>query len=322
VIAATRPPLLLASPDFLDEIAHRFRHAGIQDGVARRDSAPIFIWLMSLIALQGISDAAAFSYDARHGGISFEGIAAELARRPSCPRLSCYWTFADCGYRKGSGRCAEPAHRRRCPLPRHILRKGGLNVATYGLYLFIRDVCGGDLVSWIDDRLKMADPGLGQPNRAARMRDALVGPLVHIAGTGPKLWSMMLAELLLVGDPNRERWVTTGASMIAVDSLVHGYLHRTGTLRRLSAEHPYGEGCYRLGGCAEVIENLARRVDAREFNPAFPATFPRFVQHAIWLFCAAGGRNICNGNRINDRSACAQVFCPASPACDRRPLGL
>ncbi|MBM0204564.1 hypothetical protein JNW90_16820 [Micromonospora sp. STR1s_5] len=317
VLAVTRPALLLASPGFLDDIANRLHEAGIQEAEARRDSAPIFDWLTGLIALQGISDAAAFSYDAEHGGITYPGIKAALPDRPSCPRLRCYWAFDACGYRKGSGECAEPIHRVRCPLPRHPLRKGGLNVAAYGLYLFIRDVCGGDLVGWIDYRLAAADPGRNEPSRAALMRAALVTPLVNIPNTGPKLWSMMLAELLLVGDPNRERWVTTGASMIAVDSLVHAFLHRTGSLRRFGAEHPYGKRCYGPGGCAEVIENLAARVDAREFNPAFPTIFPRFVQHSIWLFCAASGRDVCNGNRIDDRSGCAQTFCPSGHDCDR-----
>ncbi len=49
------------------------------------------------------------------------------------------------------------------------------------------------------------------------------------------LWSMILPELLLVGDPDRERWVTTGASFVAVDSLVHNHLNRTGILRRLDS---------------------------------------------------------------------------------------
>ncbi len=61
-MAVTRPALLLASPDFLDEIAARLADAGIQDAVARHDMAPIYDWLNSLIALQGISDAIAFAY--------------------------------------------------------------------------------------------------------------------------------------------------------------------------------------------------------------------------------------------------------------------
>jgi hypothetical protein len=294
--------------------------AGIQDAVARHDTAPIFDWLVTLISLQGISDAVAFDYDARHGGVRYAEIEAALRVEPSCPRLRCHWSFDACGYRKGAGTCAEPDHLGGCPLPRRPLRKGVLNQATYSLFLFIRDVCGGDLVNWIDGRLRVADPGLWAADRRPVIRAALLGPLGHIHGTGPKLWSMILAELLMAGDPSRERWVTAGAAMIAIDTLVHNFLHRTGTLDRLGAEHPYGAGSYAPKGCAEIIETLAERIDARAFNPAFPACFPRFVQHAIWRFCSVGVLNVCNGNRIDDRGRCKNGYCPAFDECDRQPL--
>ena len=70
--------------------------------------------------------------------------------------------------------------------------------------------------------------------------------------------------------------------MIAIDTLVHNFLHRTGLLRRLKAEHAYGARCYAPGGCAEIIEGLAHRINARAFNPALPASFPR------WLLSAFG----------------------------------
>ena len=200
------------------------------------------------------------------------------------------------------------------------MRKGGLNVAAYSLFLLIRDVCRGDLVGWIDDRLASSDPGAAAPNRAALMRTALLDPLTAVHGTGPKLWSMMLAEPLLVGDPGRERWVSTGTAMIAVDTLVHAYLHRTGVLRRLGVEHAYGPCCYGPGGCVDVIEGLARRTDARFINPAFPPTFPRLVQHALWQFCAGWGWNICNGIRVDDWHWRGQHFCPAYERCDRVAL--
>ena len=98
---------------------------------------------------------------------------------------------------------------------------------------------------------------------------------------------------------------------------MHNFLHRTGVLRRLGAEHPYGARCYAPGGCADIIEGLARRTDAREFHPEFPAYFPRFVQHAIWRFCAGNGLDICNGNRVNDRRPCENRYCPAFDDCDR-----
>jgi hypothetical protein len=62
---------------------------------------------------------------------------------------------------------------------------------------------------------------------------------------------------------------------------------------------------------------LARRIDAREFNPDFPACFPRFVQSAIWRFCATSALDTCNGNRIDDRRGCENRNCPAFVDYDR-----
>ena len=202
-------------------------------------------------------------------------------------------------------------------MPSHPLRKGSLNQAAYSLFLFIRDVCDGDLVTWIDQQLADADPGIDAADRGVRMCAVLLDALRNIHGVADKMLSMALADLLLGGDPGREQWVTTGASMIAIDTLVHNFLHRTGLLRRLKAEHAYGARCYAPGGCAEIIEGLARRTDARDINPAFPASFPRFVQFAIWRFCAQGVLDICNGNRIDDRARCENRYCPVFADCDR-----
>jgi hypothetical protein len=200
------------------------------------------------------------------------------------------------------------------------LRKGALNQAAYSLFLFIRDVCEGDIVAWLDDQLAGADVGINAVDRAAHMQCGLLEALTNIFGIGNKLWSMILADLLLGADPARERWTTTGAGMIAIDTLVHSFLHRTGVLRRFEAEHPYGARCYAPHGCAEIINGFAQRVDAREFNPEFPSFFPRFLQHVIWRFCATSVCNICNGRQIDDRMRCQSVYCPAFEDCDRVAL--
>ena len=174
-------------------------------------------------------------------------------------------------------------------------------------------------MGWIDQRLEAADqPGV--PDRAARMQQALLEPLCCIHGVSHKVVSMALADLLLGADPNRERWVTTGASMVAVDTLVHNWLHRTGILRRLGAKHAYGLACYGPGGCASIIEQAAQHIDAREFCPDGPAFFPRLLQKAVWLFCAEAGLGICNGNRIDDRDRCGQHDCLLFATCERVPL--
>ena len=275
-----------------------------------------FTWIVRLLARQGISNRAAEVFLDRRGSPTFAEI-ADLMDEGRCSRLLSYWSFADCGYRRNSGTCGTPHNQPGCPVTVIPARKGALAEAALGLWLFVRDVCDGDIVTWIDARLAAADPGRGATNRAASMRAALIDPLVNIAGTGPKIWSMILAELLLGADPHRERWVTTGASFIAVDSLVHAHLHRTGILRRLDAEHAYGPRCHAPGGCAAVIAGLAARIDAGEFNAGFPACFPRWVQFALWWFCAADGWSICNSVQIDDRRPCEQLFCPAFRQCNK-----
>ena len=122
---------------------------------------------------------------------------------------------------------------------------------------------------------------------------------------------MALSNLLLAAGNRRPLWVEVGATFVAVDTLVHNFLHRTGILRRLSADHSYGDRCYGPGGCAQIIDLVAANIDARQFNPAFPATFPRFVQSAIWRYCAENGLDVCNGNRIDDDARCDNRALPA-----------
>lgn len=320
IVRITRPALALAPPSFLDDITGRLAEAGVQDAVARRDSGPIFRWMMSLAARQGLSNAAAMAFEAGHGGVHLAELMIALDGPLACQRLRGYWAYSGCGYRK-AGVCAEPYHLAACPVPRLPMRKGLLNETAVGLAMFIRDVCGGDLVGWIDHRLETVDPGRGAPERGTMMGAAVLDPLRHIPGLGDKVLSMTLAELLLAGDPGRERWVTAGVSFIAVDSLVHGFLHRTGCLHRLGAEHAYGPACYAPSGCRDIVTGLAERFDARSIDPSFPQVFPRLVQFAIWRFCATGVLNVCNGRRIDDRRRCKQAMtCPAYFRCDRRRL--
>jgi len=154
------------------------------------------------------------------------------------------------------------------------------------------------------------------------MRDAIIAPLREVHGVSDKVLTMALSSLLL-GAPKKLRlWREVGASMIAIDTLVHNFLHRTGILHRLGGAHAYGAACYRPRGCAEIVEAVAKRIDARAFNPTFPAVFPRFVQYAIWRYCAQSGLAVCNGNRIDDRKSCDNVYCQIHNICDRIALDI
>lgn len=300
-------PVALASPDFLVDLRASMTRAGLVRAVAERDTPRIFDWLVELVQLTGISDAAAFAYSDRHGLPTHEVIRAALPA--SCVRLRSYWQFADCGFAKAAGTCAEPMYLSTCPVSQLPARNGRLAQAAFSLALFLRDICYDDVVGWIDARLE-AVPATGDLSEARELRAAVLTPLTGIFGVSNKVVSMGMADLLLVGDPSRERWVLAGSAMIAIDTLVHNFLHRAGALAAHGRPHAYGPACYQPKGCAELIEAFAGNFDARTVNPAFPAVFPRFVQHAIWSFCAAGHWDICNGNRIDDSSGCRVTTCP------------
>jgi len=301
--------------NIIEETRQSFEEIGLLDAIQRHDSDALYNWLAEAISYQGISDRVAAGYIEAHGGIDAADIRAALDKPHSCGKLTSYWHFEDCGYRKSKRTCNQPRHFRQCPLPRHDLRNGNLSRASYSLFLFMRDVAGGDFVQWIDDRLARADQAC-EGRRAKRLRDALVVPLQNIFGIS----NMSLASLLLAGDPARKLWVEAGAGMIAVDTLVHNWMTRSGILMRLRCEHPYGPSCYGPTGCAMIIETAAEKIDARYFNPTFSKSFGRFVQNALWRHCAGVEFNRCNGNQIDDSARCEDRDCPIFRRCGRIAL--
>ena len=307
---------LAGSASLIDDIRADLRAEGIPTPIRRHDTATLFDWLTSALSYQGISDQVAYDYMERHGRAQWRDIEAKVAASPTCPKLTSYWHFHGCRYDKISRTCSEPDHIDACPVPSHDLRNGRLNQMAYSLYLFIRDIADGDLVGWIDRRFRGADDP-ASPNRLARLQEAVIGPLREVYGVSDKVLTMTLSCILLAAPRGYETWVEVGASMIAIDTLVHNFLVRTGILHRFDAEHSYGAACYRPGGCADIIAVVTQQIDARAFNPRFPAVFPRFVQHAIWRYCAQSGLDVCNGNQIDDRKSCTNVDCQIRKLCDR-----
>ena len=85
------------------------------------------------------------------------------------------------------------------------------------------------------------------------MRQALLEPLRQVYGVSDKVLAMALSGVLLAAPKGRSRWIEVGGSLIAIDTLVHNFLHRTGILHRFGAEHLYGVACYRPGSCADIV---------------------------------------------------------------------
>jgi hypothetical protein len=142
----------------------------------------------------------------------------------------------------------------------------------------------------------------------------------NIFGVADKVLMMAFASLLMSAPAKYSGWFGVGAAMVAVDTLVHAFLARTGVLQRLGHEHPYGPACYQQKGCADAIRSVAAHIDCRKYNPGFPVNFPRFVQHAIWQYCSQSGLDICNGNHIDDGKRCQNKECHIYGFCGRKPL--
>ena len=68
------------------------------------------------------------------------------------------------------------------------------------------------------------------------MAAALIEPLREIYGVSDKVLAMALSALLLGAPEKMGPWTEVGGSMIAIDTLVHNFLHRTGILARFKRE--------------------------------------------------------------------------------------
>jgi hypothetical protein len=186
---------------------------------------------------------------------------------------------------------------------------------AFSLYFFLRDVCGRDFYAFTKEHFGQGEPSGGAINERLH---GFIGKVTTIANVGPKLAHMALSGLFLTRYPGWD-YRNVGLHMIAVDSLVHNFLHRTGILDGYQLDHAYGPRCYTEKGCLGVIEDLANRIDCRQFNPTLPAHFPRFIQYYIWAYCAKNGENICNGNKCKPgkpNPACVlhqQQLCPQLP---------
>jgi hypothetical protein len=294
------------------DLLEEFRDPALAAAVEQHDTGALFDRLIYDFSFQGISDEIAANYMAKHGQATWASVCKNLDRQASCPKLQAYWDFHDCRYEKTTGTCAEPNHIGTCPLPSHQLRNGHLNQIAYSLALFIRDIADEDLVAWIDQRL-----GQAIELTSADRVNVLIEPLRNVYGISDKVLALGLSDILIGAADVRPAWLDIGVQLIAVDSLVHNFLHRTGILSRFYAAHPYGPICYRHGGCVDLLRLIASHIDARQFNRTFPQVFPRFVQLAIWRYCSQTGLDICNGNRLDDRQSCQNRHCRLYRICDR-----
>lgn len=279
----------------------------LRSALRNRDTGLVFEFLCGIFALQGISDRVAIKYARENGSARWETLSADLARKPTCPKLSSFWHYEGCGYSKTLRTCARPDHFRDCPVPKMRLRNGRLNETAWSFFLFIGDIADSDLVGWLRNRIRTEN---GRSRSIQEDRDRLLAPLNGIRGVAHKVVSIAFSDLLLAAPPRWRRWHRIGGSLIVVDTLLHNNLSRSGVLARYRAEHSFGSACYQSQGCADIVDRVSREISAT----------PRAVSHAIWRYCALDQFNTCNGNRIDDRHRCENIYCRLYGICDRRTL--
>ena len=279
----------------------------------------VFEHVMVQFSYQGIADAIADKYREEHGNITYFDIARALALQwgQLCPKLTGFDSMKNCGYQKGKLTCNNRPMLMACPVRRHDLRMGSLHIKAYSFFFYMRDVCQGDLIRHFD-RIIGRHYSSEEPSWVFKAKDALVEDFTRIYGVGDKLSNMTLSYLLSA-DPERTSWVMIGQAMVAIDSLVHKFFHRTGILKFYGVEHNYGPGC--PVDCFSCVDILSKRIDARQFNPAYPKYFPRFIQFSIWILCTLTGYDICNGVNIDDSKCCTRDdICPVYDLCDHIAL--
>jgi hypothetical protein len=281
---------LTDSPE-IKAILHQMIH-----GKVHRKSIKLYQYLVEAFLLSRGGDQSNQGYYAKQNRKPTFNWVKQAIKTAQCPKLAGFEAFKGCGYRKGANKCNEPAFLSKCPLPTFDMKRGELNHMAFSLYFFLRDVAGQDFYTYVTEHFGQAGEAITD------LLDGFIGKVTTIANVGPKLAHMALSCIFLTAFPGWD-YRRVGAQMIAVDSLVHNFLHRAGILDSYQLDHPYGPRCHAQNGCLGVMQDLANRIDCREFNPTLPANFPRFVQYYIGAYCGQSGGKHLQREQVQAREA-------------------
>ena len=265
-------------------------------GTKATKSIKLYQYLMEAFLYTGGSDQSNMGhYRKQKVKPSFNRIKKALVSA-ECPKLVSFDSFIDCGYRKMARTCNNPQLLETCPLPKFDMKRGGLNQMVFSLYFFLRDVCQNDFYRFVTAHF---DPGELKAGQANKLMQTFIEKFSQVYNVGPKLVDMAFSHLFFTQYPGWD-YQAVGAEMVAIDTLVHNFLQRTGTLEEYKRPHKYGPACHTQKGCRGVIEAIAKKIDCRKYNKNYPAYFPRLVQLYIWTYCSMDGENICNGNKCKE----------------------
>ena len=226
-------------------------------GKPQHKSIKLYQYLLKSFLFAGGGDRSNLVYYAKQQHKPTFNRVKQAIKTGQCPKLGSFEAFKGCGYRKTINKCNDPAFLSTCPLPKFDMKRGSLNHMAFSLYFFLRDVAGGDFYAYVREHFgqeELSDKAINE------LLHGFVGKVTAIANVGPKLAHMALSALFLTRYPGWD-YCHVGLHMIAVDSLVHNFLHRTGILDNYQLQHAYGPRCHSQTGCTECVEVLASSCD-------------------------------------------------------------
>ena len=147
---------------------------------------------------------------ARHGNVTWAQIEVALAPIATAESYMGIGRLPIVGIRKARRLVPSQIISYVPPAP-HDLRNGRLNQTGYSLFLFIRDVAGGDLVVWIDQQVAPHLPAATSRPRGHRWSTRSD----RVYGISDKVIAMALATLLMGAGAGRPGWFDVGASSLS-----------------------------------------------------------------------------------------------------------
>lgn len=111
---------------------------------------------------------------------------------------------------------------------------------VFSLYFFLRDVCQNDFYRFIQTHF---DKG----KQAKSQVQDFIQTFSQVYNVGPKLIDMAFSHIYFTQYPGWD-YRRVGAEMVAIDTLVHNFLSRTGTLDEYKKPHKYGPACHTQKG--------------------------------------------------------------------------
>ena len=265
--------------------------------------------LFRIANYQGVSDTAASVWLRRNGIPNFRELAHEV-QAADCPCLWSLEDFSGCDYQRRPSSCGQTAHYRNCVVPQLHTRRGLLAKTATGFALWARGREDLKLRDWL---LCEASPD----RTALDASNALSADFARVPGISVKVARMLLADMCIGLSGHNEQLLQVGVETIVVDRIVHNLIIRIGAIAHSGKSHAFGEGCYRPGGCADLIRDVASSINANLFDDRWPVCSPRLIQHALWRFGAGTQLNTCNGDQIPAGARCGLKGCPASGNCGR-----